>query len=281
MNNEVIVVKQLPEIEERLQTIKADVTERVNEAMSLVCAEDTVQAVKKRRAELNSEFKDWEEKRKEVKKVIMSPYEQFEVTYKDCITDVYKKADADLKGKIDSVENELKENRRKELKEYFDEYLAAAEAVTGISLTEFITFEKANINITLSASNKSLKEQVKTFIDRICDDLNLIGVQEHKDEIFYEYKQSMNVSAAITTVANRYKAIEEAKKREEEHKAKKEAAKAAAEKVVTVVETLTPPTVVDEPIKEQILTLHFTVKGTRAQLKALKEFLKNNNYDFE
>lgn len=273
MSTDIIVVRQLPEIEERLQEIKVDVTERVNDAMSLVCTEETIQVVKKIRADLNREFKEWEEKRREVKKAVMTPYENFEEVYKDCITDIFKRGDADLKRKIDSLEDEMKAQKAAEVKEYFDEYLASKNI-------DFITYENAEINVTLSASMKSLKEKAKAFIDRICDDLNLIDTQEHKEEILYEYKRFFNVSSAITAVQMRHKALEEEKAREAERKAREEAEKAAAEKVATVVETLTPPTVVDEPI-EPILTVKFTVRGTKSQLRAIKEFLKNNNYDFE
>lgn len=270
MNNEIIVIKQLPVIVEQLQTIKAEVTAKVADAMSLVCTEETLQAVKKSRSELNKEFAEWEEKRKDVKKAVMSPYEQFETVYKDCITDVFKGADTELKAKIDSVEKELKEQKRKEVFFYFEELCEANDLA-------FLTFEMANINVTLSASLKSLKEQAKAFVDRVCDDLNLIETQEHKDEILYEYKQTLNVSAAITIVSNRYKAIEEAKAREAEQQAKEQATQKAAEKVA---EVLTPPTV--EPIaEEQILTVTFTVKGTKTKLKALKEFLNNGGYDYE
>lgn len=273
----IIVVKQLPIIVEQLQEVKAEVTAKVEQALSLVCTEDTVKDVKKVRSDLNKELKDYEECRKAVKKAIMTPYEQFEAVYKDCISDTYKKADTELKGKIDSVENELKEQKKAEVKGYFDEYLTA----TGI---DFVTFENANINVTLSASMKSLKKQAKAFINKIADDLNLIYTQEHKDEILYEYKQSLNVSNAITTVANRYKAIEEAKAREEERKAREQAEAEAVAKVEEVVEAVAPPTV--EPIappveEEKTYTLKFTVRGTMPQLKALKEFLKNGGYDYE
>lgn len=277
MDKEIIAVKQLPIIVEQLHEVKAEVTAKVEQALSLVCTEDTVKDVKKVRSDLNKELKDYEERRKAVKKAIMTPYEQFEAVYKDCISDTYKKADTELKGKIDSVENELKEQKKAEVKGYFDEYLTA----TGI---DFVTFENANINVTLSASMKSLKEQAKAFVDKIVDDLTLIDTQEHKDEILYEYKQSLNVSNAITTVANRYKAIEEAKAREEERKAREQAEAEAAAKVESVVEAVTPPTV--EPIappveEEKTYTLNFTVRGTMPQLKALKEFLTNGGYDYE
>lgn len=277
MENNIIQVKQLPIIVEQLHEVKAEVTTKVEQALSLVCTEDTVKDVKKVRSELNKELKDYEERRKAVKKAIMTPYEQFEMVYKDCISNTYKKADTELKGKIDSVENELKEQKKAEVKGYFDEYLTA----TGI---DFVTFENANINVTLSASMKSLKEQAKAFIDKIVDDLNLIDTQEHKDDILYEYKASLNVSAAITTVTNRYKAIEAAKAREEERKAREQAEAEAAAKVESVVESVVPPTV--EPIappveEEKTYTLKFTVRGTMPQLKAVKEFLNNGGYDYE
>lgn len=273
----IIVVKQLPIIVEQLQEVKAEVTAKVEQALSLVCTEDTVKDVKKVRSELNKELKDYEERRKAVKKAIMTPYEQFEAVYKDCISDTYKKADTELKGKIDSVENELKEKKHKEVWYYFEELCEA-------NSLDFITFENANINVTLSASMKSLKEQAKAFVDKIVDDLNLIDTQEHKDEILYEYKQSLNVSNAITTVTNRYKAIEEAKAREEERKAREQAEAEAVAKVEEVVEAVAPPTV--EPIappveEEKTYTLKFTVRGTMPQLKALKEFLNNGGYDYE
>ena len=276
MKNEIIVVKQLPEIEEHLQAIKEEVTLKVNDALSLVCNETTVKEVKAVRASLNKDLKDFEERRKAVKKAIMTPYEAFESVYKDCISDTYKKADIELKSKIDSVENELKVQKTAEVKGYFDEY-RDSKIANGIT---WIGFANANINVTLSASMKSLKEQAKAFIDRVCDDLSLIDTQEHKDEILYEYKQSFNVSNAITSVANRYKAIEAAKAAEEERKAREQAAAEAAAKV----EAVAPPTVepIAPPVEEEpVLTLKFTVRGKRSKLRELKEFLERGNYDYE
>lgn len=273
---EIIVVKQLPIIVEQLQEVKAEVTAKVEQALSLVCTEDTVKDVKKVRSDLNKELKDYEERRKAVKTAIMKPYNDFEEIYKDCISDTYKKADTELKGKIDSVENELKEQKKAEVKGYFDEYLTA----TGI---DFVTFENANINVTLSASMKSLKEQAKAFVDKIVDDLNLIDTQENKDEIMYEYKQSLNVSNAITTVANRYKAIEEAKAREEERKAREQAEAEATAKVESVVEALAPPTVepIAPPAPAKVQKFSFTVTASESRIEKLIDFLESEEFDYE
>ena len=105
----------------------------------------------------------------------------------------------------------MKSKKEKEIKEYFEEYKTA-------NNIGFITYGQARINVTLSASMKSLKEQAKQFIDKIVDDLKLIETQEHKTEILVEYKQTLNVSQAITSVTNRFKAIEEEKKKIEQEK---------------------------------------------------------------
>lgn len=286
-NNELIVIKQLPIIEEQLKKASDEIDEKVNNAVALVCNEETIKIVKEVRATLNKELKEFEDKRKQVKAEVLKPYEDFEKVYKECIIDKYKTADMDLKNKIDSVENELKANKKAEVVNYFNEYLNSKNI-------DFVTFESANINVTLTASMKSLKEQAKNFIDKISDDLKLIDTQEHKAEILVEYKQSLNVSQAITSVTNRFKAIEEEKRKlEKEQELQKEIVEIAKESdkyVDTHVPTIeeVPQMTIETPLEaptivetEEILTLKFTVKGTRKELKALKEFLENGGYDYE
>lgn len=278
LNNQIIEVKQLPIIEQQLQLVKTSVIEKTEAALKLVCTEDTLQEVKKAKSALTKEFKEWETKRKSVKNAVMTPYEQFEKVYKECVTDIYKNADNELKAKVGSIENALREEKVAEIKAYFDEYVASRgiEEIYG----KFLAFEYTGIKVTLSASKKSLKEQAANFVDRICDDLNLIETQEHKDEILYEYKKSLNVSGSITAVANRYKAIEAEKAREAERKAKAEAVKATENKVD---EAIKPAKVIIEPpkVEEPILTVKFTVKGTKAKLQELKAYLERNGFDYE
>ena len=286
-NNELIVIKQLPIIEEQLRKASDEIDEKVKNAVALVCNEETIKIVKEVRATLNKELKEFEDKRKQVKSEIMKPYEDFESSYKKYISDKYKSADVELKNKIDVVENELKANKKAEIVNYFNEYLNSKNI-------DFVTFESANINVTLTASMKSLKEQAKNFIDKISDDLKLIDTQEHKAEILVEYKQSLNVSQAITSVTNRFKAIEEEKRKlEKEQELQKEIVEIAKESdkyVDTHVPTIeeVPQMTIETPLEaptivetEEILTLKFTVKGTRKELKALKEFLENGGYDYE
>lgn len=273
-NKDLIVVKQLPLIEENLKQLSVEIDEKVKNAKSLICTEETVKEVKQVRADLNKEFKELETQRKLVKEQILAPYMNFEEIYKQYVSDKYRNADMELKNKVDSTENELKVKKEKEIKDYFEEYKVA-------SNIDFITYGQARINVTLSASVKNLKEQAKQFIDKIVDDLKLIETQEHKAEILVEYKQTLNVSQAITMVTNRFKAIEEEKKRmKQEEELQKSIIDIAKESDKYSEPTILNAPVVEEKI-EEILTLKFTVKGTRAKLKTLKEFLIAGGYDYE
>lgn len=271
---ELIVVKQLPQIEEHLKELSAEIDKKVENAKSLVCTDENVKAIKQVRADLNKEFKEVEQQRKVVKEQMLAPYMQFEEIYKTYISDKYKSADNDLKTKIDLTENELKAKKEQEIKDYFEEYKT-------VNNIDFITYGQARINVTLSASMKSLKEQAKQFIDKIVDDLKLIETQEHKAEILVEYKQILNVSNAITSVTNRFKAIEEEKKKiEQEKELQKFILDTAKESDKYSEQTILNAPVIEEKA-EEILILKFTVRGTRNQLRELKQFLVNGGYEYE
>lgn len=277
MIKDLIEVKQLPVIEEQLRSVSTVIDERVKNATSLVCTEESVKTIKEIRAELNKDYKEFESKRKLVKEQVLKPYNDFENVYKECISDKFRNADLILKGKIDNVENELKAKKEQEVKDYFEEYKTA-------NNIDFITYGQARINVTLSSSMKSLKEQAKQFIDKIVDDLKLIETQEHKTEILVEYKQTLNVSQAITSVTNRFKAIEEEKKRQEQkvvHIEMNENHEITQKSYEQLENTFNKPLEQPKEDNEEILTLKFAVRGTRTKLRELKQFLESGGYDYE
>jgi len=292
MTNELIIVKQLPIIEQQLLVIKAEIEQCVADALSLACTEETVKEVKDVRAALSKDFKALEERRIEVKKQVMSPYEAFEQIYKDCVTNIFTPADSKLKAKIAEVEDELKAKKKVEIREYYDELCTAK----GI---DFVSFEATGAVITLSASKKSLKEKVKACLDKTSDDLAMIDTQEYAAEILVEYKKSLNVSQAIMTVTNRNKAIEAERERAETARIAREQREAAAKHVDNVIEEQqafsapeeTPEPqefvepqavpVAEEPEVEKIYEASFKVRGTITKIKALKEYMITEGIEYE
>lgn len=275
---DLIVVKQLPVIEQKLKQISEKMDKQVEEAKALVCTEESKQIVKNKRTELRKLFEELEKERKTAKEQIMQPYTELEGIYKQYITNKFNEADNEYKKKIESIELEQKKKLEDEARRYFEEYLASKNI-------DFVTFEKMGLKIGLSDNPTKLKKQITAFIDKIAEELKLIDTQEHKAEILVEYKQTLNVSSAITIVTNRFKAIEEEKKKEEqkvvhiEMNKNHEIAKKSYEEIENIMnKPLEQP---KEETKEYILTLEFKVRATRPKLKELKQFLENGGYDYE
>lgn len=291
---ELIVVQQLPVIVQQLQIISAQIEEQTAYALSLEVTEDNYKEIKKIRSGLNASFNALEDKRKEVKRLILAPYEEFDGVYKQLVTDKYKPAAQQLNERITVVEDGLKQKRANELREYFNEYAQSKNI-------DFLSFEHLDLNITLSASKKSLKDKVKATIDKVADDLAMIDTQPYKAEILVEYKKSLNVSQAILTVTNRMKAIEEEKAKAAAAQAVAEEEAATAAKVdEAIAESVSAPVVLDAPTVAETPTeanvedntpavtvyeLGFKVKTKNIEhlrsIKQLLEKLKKEGLEYE
>lgn len=269
---DVIIVEQLPVIAEQLRSIKAAIEEITSNVLSLECTEDTVKEVKKERANLNKLYAAFEARRREVKEQILAPYNEFERVYKECVREPFSYADSKLQEKIYNVEQELKRAKRDQLREYYEEYR------TSIGLTERdAPFEAANINVTLTATLKSLKEKAKEHLDRVKRDLAMIATLENHAEVLAEYRRTGNVTDAIANVNARKKAIEEELNRAEFIDDITNAE--AIAKVDEALEAFAPPEVIDGD--EDIYEVTFTVRGTIAQLRALREFIVSEGLEYD
>ena len=93
-----------------------------------------------------------------------------------------------------------------------------------------------------------------------------------------EYKKSLNVSLAITTVVNRYKELEELKKKQEVVEQQKQVEETT---VAKVEEILSAPVQIETTNQDEILEIAFKVRGSREKLKELVHFLKERGYEYE
>lgn len=268
--NELIVIKQLPVIEERLKELSQVIDERVSSALALECTEENYKDVKRARTELKKQFDDLETKRKEVKNAVLTPYNNFEDIYKKYVSEQFKAADLELKTKIDTVETGLKSEKEEEIKRYFEELKES-------KMIDFVEYERMNLKVGLSDSNKSLKDQVKNFIEKIESELKTIETQENKDEILVEYVKSLDLNSAIQVVSERKKQLEQLK----EQKAAKEEQKITDEQVIAKIDSLTAPKVEEIVVQEELLELSFKVRGTKDELIKVINYLEKEGLDYE
>lgn len=261
MNN-IISITDLTATKTALRAIADQSKEQLDTALKMACTEETKKAVKDFKARLNKQFAELEAERKAATSEYEKPLKAFKELYDEIIAVPFKDADNALKTKVNEVEDAQKAEKKAVILEYATELLQA------YNLT-WLNPERIMPNVTLSASEKSLKKAVKDEADRIKSEVDCINAISENAEIMAEYINCLDLAAAQTIVAMRKKAVEQAEKFTAEYTEQEKTIQQAVEKV----EQLTPPIV--EDIETYQMT--FTVEGTIEQLKVLKAFMINNN----
>ena len=296
MNENLITLKQAPIIVyEKIKAVGQQIEAKIAELNldNQLVTDETLKSAKNTRTMLRKELDDFETQRKYIKEQVNAPYEAFENAYKEHIKVHYDKADSTLKTKIDEVQNRLLDDKRGRIKDYFTE-LCQSQGI------DFLIFERLPLNITLSASDKSLKEQVANFISEVSKSLQLIESlnepDDFKAEMLTEYKQTLDVTRAIQNAQYRKQQREAELQRIEAQRAAAEQARLEAEARAKEVaplqapEEVPPPAIQEAPAphqevpapatQEEILHYNLGVSGTRAQLRALRQFLETNNINY-
>lgn len=275
--NEIVKIEQMPKVFSQLEKIGEIIKKKTSDLDKLECTEANKQEVKSRRTEINNTLALLEAKKKEIKNKLLEPYNVFEAKYNEECKEKLQNASSILTEKINAIEIQQKLEKEQELREFADEYF------NHYMIKDVVKFEDIGLNITLSASIKSLKEQTKAFCERISNDLKLIDLEEYKDEIVIEYLKNLDFAKSKMIVIERHRQLEEIKKREEELKAQQEQEQEVVEKVEEVVEEIKPPVeIIDVEAQEveEIFTATFTVKTTKTKLKALKNFMESEEIEY-
>lgn len=259
-------IKGLAQIEDNITEVQ-EYALRLNKYYeNIIFTEDRLKEAKLEKSEVNRFKSKISDFRKEITKKYNEPLQKFIDTAKmteSILTDTYNT----INEQVNIYEEEQLAIKVNEVKMYCEELLKK-ESI------DFVDYSQTNINVTLSASMKSLKEKVKSFVERTVSDIKLINTQEYVDEMMIEYKKDLNVSRAITEVNNRHVELEKVEKQREE----KREEKLNDEVMLNKIESLSAPKVKE---KEVICETTFTVRHTEQKMKELKEFLDNGGYDYE
>lgn len=265
--NEIIKIEELPKIFYELELVGKFIDEELVKVRDLQATEENKQEVKKIRTGINNTLKEFENKRKEIKTKVLEPYNQFNEKYELEIKSKLENASEELNMKIGEIESKQLYEKETEIKDFIKEHIVANH-LENILLVDNV-IQLGGLKINLSNSVKSLKEQALTFINKVNTDLDLIALEnEFKNEIILEYKTNgFDLTKAKLNVIVRHKQLEEMQETNE----KIEEIKEKEQVIEEIVEEITTPQEIIED--DEILTIDFTVKGTKAQLLKIKNFI--------
>lgn len=242
--NEIMKIDQPLIMSNQFASLIEQAKNETNEALELAPTDENTGIMKKFRANLNKQFKEFEDERKRIKKEVLAPFEAFEAEYKN-LSEIYTSADAKLKSRIDKNETAIKDAKSKEIKAYFDELAVSL----GI---DFFTFEQMALNITLSVSNKKLLEQVEVKLSQVKNDIDTLSNQPHPEKTLAEYKKCLDLNQAMNTVRQRMEAEQaelerQAKMKEQAEQQKLKQSVHPKEKPATLVNV--------EPVKTDLVAV--------------------------
>lgn len=181
-------------IEWNYEELKAELSQKLEEYKGLVYTEDQIKEAKADRAKLNALATAIDDKRKQIKKQCLQPYEQFEAQIKDLLA-VIKEPVALIDSQIKGYEEEKKQKKLEEVKALFEKLKDAA----GEEL-EFVGFEQIFEDKFLNAS-LSLK-MVETVISNKfnsikCNLKTIADLKEYSFEATEVYKETLNLNEAL------------------------------------------------------------------------------------
>lgn len=210
-------------IEWNYDELKAELVKKLEDYKGLVYTEEQIKEAKADRAKLNALATAIDDKRKQIKKQCLQPYEVFEAQIKDLLA-VIKEPVALIDSQIKGYEEEKKQKKLEEVKALFERVKDAA----GEEL-EFVSFEQIFEDKFLNAS-LSLK-MVETVIgnkfNSIKHDIKTIAeLKEYSFEATEVYKETLNLNEALekakymVDIAEKKKAEEERKEQEKKEEVK-------------------------------------------------------------
>lgn len=259
-------------IDFNFEDLKNQITERVAYYNALVVTEDSIKDAKKDKASLNSLKTAIEDRRKQIKKQYLEPYEVLEKQCKELVSLI----DSPIKS-IDSqlqvFEEKLIQEKWLLIENYYKSEAKELEVL--VPLEKILPIKWKN----KGESTENICNQIGDMLDRIRNELETIENlnSEYKSQMIDVYLRDYSLN----------KAIAEQKRLEEQKQA---IAKAKAEQARVKIETPAPevkkiePVVTPEAVRcepPKMYKVTFSVIGEEGDIKKLGEYMKSNNLKYE
>ena len=269
--------KFLSAVEFNYDELKQGLQENLEKYQNLVFTEETMKEGKETRAKLNKLKKALDDKRKDIKKQCLEPYEKFETKINELIGLVDKPALV-IDNQIKAYEEALKEAKKQEIINYFNSKSLFGDL---IKIDHPCFWDEKWLNATKKI--KDVEFEIDNKITTIKEGLETIDLtfkdSEFKPQMRDVFLKTLDISQALKEKTR----LENQKKAEEEYKIKQEElAKQKAEEQKKV-----EPVVVKEEIKEEVKQEEikkwktFSVEVNKEQFIKIRKFLIDNNINYK
>lgn len=273
-------------IDFNFEDLKAQLAESLTLYTGLVVTEDSIKPAKDDRAKLNKLREALENKRKEVKRECMAPYNDFEAKVKELVS-LIDRPIAAIDGQLKEFEEKRRAEKRAAVKAVYEETVGELRAL--LPFERLWRDEWYNTGVSM----KKIREAITAAEDKAASDLEVLSTVESEfaEAVKLKYLDTLDVSAALQERARLQAQAAKLREYEEEQQRARDAAAARVE-AAAIHPTTTAPTQEAEQaagtfepgggnaVEETIYLLRFECQLTKAQAGMLSNFLKDNNISY-
>lgn len=259
--------------------LKEEITAKAELYKNMVYTEDTIKEAKADKATLNKFIKVLEDKRKDVKKQCLQPYEDFEKQIKELV--------AIVNEPVQLIDSQVKAYDEKRKAEKLDQIKAIWEESDHPEwLSCNMIFDNRWLNVTFSL--KQVQDAITERLTQINTELTTLNsLTEFAFEAVEVYKNTLDVNRAIAE-GQRLADIQKRKQEEAMRKAAAEAAEKEAEirqaeiepEVITPAEPVAMIEPGPEPADASATWIRFEACMTTEQAYKLKHFFEEEGIQF-
>ncbi len=263
----------IQKIEFNFEELKTELEIRLEKYKNLTYTKETLEEAKGDRAGLNKLKEAIESRRKEIKKLFLKPYDNFEAEVKELIS-LINEPIKQIDTQLQVFEDNRTTAKNADIIDFYNSVIGDLAPL--LPLDKF--FNPKWLNATYKIAN--IKKEIIEIIDKIKADLAIIADLKLDPELELQvkdkYLQTLDFGAAMaekTRLENLRKALKKAEEVQEELQLEFQEKKSKPAEIFyreNKKEKQTPA----------LNYIKFWAKGTKKQLIALRNFMKNNNIEY-
>ena len=286
---EIIMRTDTPELPAEIgnfEEVKAAISEALKEySTDAIVTSDSVKDAEKTRAHLRRVKEQVETYRKDAKAAYLSKFETLEAQCKE-LSGMIEKPIAAIDGKIKEFENAENDKKLNELQAFFDSIIPPE----WLKLDDVLNPKWKNKTATVSKLKEEISEAVCEIEDNLKELEKIYGQSPLWTAILEKFRTSKDKSQTLVYATQLERQHSEEQKRAEEIQRQREAEEAARAQIAqnAISEPEAPQDVTQhETVQtaaqaaERLVSGSFRVTGTREQIKALAQFMKNTGIRYE
>lgn len=195
--NQIIVNPGTIEFHE-FDSLKEQALDLAEQIEQVEVTEDNIQFSKKMLAAVNSRIKEMDSRRISIKKEMLEPYDLFEKQVKEIVA-IVKDADSLVRDQVRELEEKEREQKRSKIAETFAKRIKQYVFQDVFGFDDFIRPSHLN----KSTSFNSIETDMVNWLEKLDADLRVINSLANAEEVLTEYRDTKDLSVALTIVNDR------------------------------------------------------------------------------